>query len=225
MSITTRKACNQSELQSTLRIRTSCPYFEASAYGEGEADTSRQIDVATFLRRLRALDLGPHSPIHMNAQRLGAKCKVDPRELLHMAIVRASKPNASRPDIDLVPYLTMVMRSIASGINPARTRASERGVDTPLPYVAEQMPTVRSIRDPYREILRAQERDRFALLIEELHNDDPLLQRLIDCIGKGERGRTITKELGLGCVELASLRRNLKRRAQRIAKREALLAN
>ena len=103
MSITTRKACNQSELQSTLRIRTSCPYFEASSYAEGEADTSRQIDVATFLRRLRALDLGPHSPIHMNAQRLAAKCKVDPRELLHMAIVRASKPNASRPDIDLVP--------------------------------------------------------------------------------------------------------------------------
>lgn len=224
MRISPRTTTTQPELRSDRRIQTSCPNFARKSYAKDEASKPpRQIGVATFTRRLKALDLGPHSPVMANATRLAAKCQLEPRELLHMAIFRASKPKASRPDIALAPYLTMLMRSIASGINLARKRAADCGVVTAPPYVAEQLPTVCSISDPHQEILRADEQGYFAGLIAELQGGDPIMEKLVDCIGKGERGRKIEQALSVGTGELATLRKNLKRRAQAIAKREGLM--
>ncbi|WP_188644039.1 hypothetical protein [Tsuneonella deserti] len=153
---------------------------------------------------------------------LAAKCGIDAAELLHIAICRAAKPGAARPDIDLVPYLTMLMRSIVSGIAKARRRAAEYGVAVPLQYVSEQVPSCRSILDPVREIQRDQERNYFESLLGELHGGDPLMVKLVDAIGMNMRGTRIEKELELDTTELASLRRRLKRNAFKLAAREGL---
>ena len=214
---------NHPELQRHDQIRTPCPNLAGSAYvKDGGTSPHQQISIASLTLRLAMLDLGSRSPIRLNAEKLAAACGLDPVELLHMAICRAAKPKASRPDIPLVPYLTMLMRSIASGIAKARRRAAEHGVTIPLDYVHEQVPSTGTIQDPVRTIQRAMEQDYFAGLLQELNGGDPLMADLIDAIGKDYRGKRIQRELGVGTVELASLRRKLKRKACHIVAREGL---
>jgi len=85
-----------------------------------------QISVKMLIARLAKLDQRPRSPIRRNASTIAHECGLDSRELLHMAIDRAMRPNTSRPNMSLEPYLTMLMRSIGSGIAEARRRADER---------------------------------------------------------------------------------------------------
>ena len=223
MPIDSTLRTNHPELQRYDQIRTKCPNSAGPAYVKDDQPPSRrQISVASFGVRLAMLDLCPRSPIRLNAESLAAGCGIQPVELLHMAICRAAKPQASRPDIEMVPYLTMLMRSITSGIAKARRRAAEHGITISFDYVHEQVPSTGSIEDPVRTIQREHDRRYFAGLLSELHDDDPVLADLIDAIGKNQRGRRIRQELGVSKVELASLRRKLKRRACQLVQREVL---
>lgn len=215
---------NRLELRRSGQIQTICPNLASPAYAKiGETSGCRQISVSAFRRKLMKLDLGPRSPILRNAAGLAASCRIEPVELLNMAICRAAGPKASRPDIEIIPFLTMLMRSIVSGIAKRRRLASEHGVTIPFDHVHEQVPSTGSIQDPVRTIERARDQMYFAGLLEELHDGDPLLSRLIDAIGKGYRGSRIQRELVVGVVELATLRRKLKRKATYIVLREGLI--
>ena len=214
---------NHSELRHREQIQTTCLNSTAPAYVKNvEPSSYGQISVATFSLRLARLDLGRRSPIRLNAERLAAPCFLQPVELLHMAICRAAQPKASRPDIPMVPYLTMLMRSIASDIAKARRRAAEHGITIPFDHVHKQVPSIGSIQDPVRTIQRSIEQAYFASLLEELHEGNPMMADLIDAVGKNERGKRIQQELDVGEVELASLRRKLKRRACHMVAREEL---
>ena len=214
---------NHPKLRRSAQIQTICPNPAGPVYvKDGKTSRLPQISVAAFRRKLMKLDLGPRSPVLRNAAGLAASCRIEPVELLNMAICRAAAPKASRPDIEIVPYLTMLMRSVVSGIAKARRRASEHGVTIPFDYVHEQVPSTGSIQDPVRTIERAHQQMYFAGLLEDLHDGDPLLSKLIDAIGEGYRGSRIQRELGVGVVELATLRRKLKRKASYIMLREGL---
>ena len=214
---------NHPKLRRSAQIQTICPNPAGPVYvKDGKTSRLPQISVAAFRRKLMKLDLGPRSPILRNAAGLAASCRIEPIELLNMAICRAAAPKASRPDIEIVPYLTMLMRSVVSGIAKSRRRASEHGITIPFDYVHEQVPSTGSIQDPVRTIERAHDRKYFAGLLEELHDGDLLLSKLIDAIGKEYRGSRIQRELRIGVVELATLRRKLKRKASVIVLREGL---
>lgn len=140
-----------------------------------------------------------------------------------MAIDRALRPGTSRPDVDPIAYLTMLMRSIASGVAKAKRLSRDGGVATPMANVTELVEATPAILDPYRELERDRERRYFAELLEELHGGNPQLEALIDAIGMRKRGTRIQRELRLSTTQLASLRRKLKRKAQRIAERESMI--
>lgn len=182
-----------------------------------------QLDTGRLLRRLQRLDMRPSSPIMTNAGPLAASVRLDPRELLHLAIDRALRSNASRPNMRLVPYLTMLMWSITSSIHRARKAASERGSVTPFDFVDEQVPDRRSIVDPFKTLVRRDEQAFFERLLGDVVGDDRDLDALVDGIGFGQCGKKLEEALGVGTVELATLRRRLKRRAQAIAVREGLM--
>lgn len=214
---------NHSKLHHGPKIQTSRPNSAEPAYVKDvETLTRPQISVEMLRRRLFVLDLAQGAPILRNADLVAAKCGLGPVELLHAAIDRALRPGTSRPNIPIVAYLTMIMRSIASGIAKAQRRARERGVIIPLDLVHEQVHSFRSILDPVQTIERARERAYYAALLHELGGGDPLMAKLVDAIGENMRGKSIQRELGLDPTGLASLRRKLKRKACEIASREGL---
>lgn len=216
------------ELHPGAKIQTSCPNFVSSPY---DKDVGRpralkpQISVKVLIGRLAKLDQRPGSPIRRNASTIAYKCGLDPRELLHMAIDRALRSGTSRPNVPLEPYLTMLMRSIGSGIAEARRRADERASSSQVKRVHEQLPQAGSILDPVRTIERQREQEYFQCLIDELAGDDQKLIGLIDGIGMGERGLKLARTIKINQRELATLLRKLKRRATNVAHREGLFVH
>lgn len=205
-----------SSLHLGMRIRTSCPSSHLPVYGRDDARGRTQLDVPRFVRRLHRLNVRPGSPIMRNAAAFADALDMIPEELLHLAIERAVRPNTSRPNIKLIPFLTMLMRSIASSIHRARARARERGNTIPLDYVAEQVPDTRTIVDPAQTLDRRDDRALYERLLGQVTGGDPMLERLVDQIGFGHRGEVIARELEIEIGELASLRRKLKRRAKAV---------
>lgn len=203
-----------SSLHRGMRIRTSCPNSHPPVYGRDDARGRTQLDVPRFVRRLHRLNMRPGSTIMRNASDIARSLDMIPEELLHLAIERALRPKTSRPNIKLIPFLTMLMRSITSAIH--RGRARERGNTKPLDYVAEQMPDTRTIVDPAQTLDRRDERTFYERLLGQVTGGDPMLERLVDQIDFGHRGEAIQRDLGIGTRDLASLRRRLKRRARAI---------
>lgn len=205
-----------SSLHRGVCIRTSCPSSHPPVYGRDDARGRTQLDVPRFVRRLHRLNVRPGSPIMRNASDIARSLDMIPEELLHLAIERALRPKTSRPNIKLIPFLTMLMRSIASSIQRARARARARGNTIPLDYVAKQVPDTRTIVDPAQTLDRRDERAFYECLLGQVTGDDLLLERLVDQIGFGHRGEAIQRNLDIGIRNLASLRRRLKRRARAI---------
>lgn len=212
-----------SSLHRGMRIRTSCPSSHPPVYGRDDARGRTQLDVPRFVRRLHRLNVRPGSPIMRNAAAFAGALDMIPEELLHLAIERALRPSTSRPNIKLIPYITMLMRSIASSIHRARARARERGHTIPLDYVAEQVPDTRTIVDPAQTLDRRDERAFYERLLGQVTGSDPMLERLVDQIDFGHRGEEIQRSLGIGTRDLASLRRRLKRRARAIVQEAGLV--
>lgn len=212
-----------SSLHRPQRTRTPCPKNHAPVYGGLGRGTLIQLDSARLIKRLRRLDMRPSSAIIQNASRLAAPLGLDPYELLHRAIDRALRPNTSRPNIRLVPYLTMLMRSIASSMHRARARASERARTLPLDYVAEQVPSTDGIVDPARTIFRRDERAFYERLLGQVTGGDPLLEQLVDQIGFGHRGDMIVQQMGIDQHQMATLRRRLKRRVYAVVEQSRFI--
>lgn len=218
-----RPSTPHSSLHRPQQTRTPCPKNHASVYDRLGRGTPVQLDVARLIKRLGRLDTRPSSAIVQNASRLAAPLSLDPYELLHRAIDRALRPKASRPNIRLVPYLTMLMRSIASSIHRARARASERGRTLPLNCVAEQVPSTRGIVDPATTIIPRDERAYYERLLGQVTGGDPMLEQLVDQIGFGHRGDMIVQQMGIDPLQLATLRRRLKRRAYAVVQESRLM--
>lgn len=211
---------SHSNIHQPQETRTLCPKVPGAVYAEVDGRLRLQLDVSRLRMRLQRLNVRPGSRILQQASALAAGLRLDPWDLLNLAVERALRPKTSRPNMKLVPYLTMLMWSIASSIHRARARAAAHGVTIPFDFVDEQVPDTRSIVDPVQTIIRRDEQAYYELLLGSVAGGDPLLGQLVDEIGLGQRGSVIEGRLGISTLELASLRRRLKRRAQAIALRE-----
>lgn len=184
-----------------------------------------QLDPDQLRRRLARLNTRPGSPIMRQAAMLAANMRMDPWDLLALAVERALRHRTSRPDIELVPYLTMLMWSIASSLHCAKARAAANFTLTPVALVHAQIPDHRSIVDPFETIGRRDEQARYELILGSITSGDATLERLVDLIGFGLRGEELRTSLGLSELQLAALRRRLKRRAKAAAAQVAWLVS
>lgn len=151
-----------------------------------------------------------------NAETQGRRAGVPARELLHMALERALRPKVSRPDIPIVPYLSMLMKSIGSGIRQAKARAIAHGRTVPFDHVAEQVPSTKSIVDPFQTLVRLDEQAFYERILGQVVEGDPKLSELVDGIGLGEHGRALQSRPDVSKEELATLRHRLKRKVSAI---------
>ena len=215
---------SHTNLRPEQEIRTSCLNPSPRPYVQDGSTSRGQLTPHQLLARLRKVDLRSSSQLMVNAHQMIGGTGLSARELLHCAIDRALKPSTNRPR-DVLPsaYLTMIMWSIASDVRLAKARAKLRGSTTPFDLVDEQVPDTRSIVDPVRTIIWRDEQAFFERLLGQVAGGDNVLETLIDEIVFGHRGESLEKRLGVSTVELATLRRRLKRRAQAIAAREGLM--
>lgn len=191
-------------------IRTSCPKGGAPLYVQGVG----QLTPAQLVTRWTKADWSASGQLMRNAVKECRGTDLGARELLHRALDRALRPRISRPDVPTVSYLTMLMKSIGSGIRQAQAAAERKGKTVPFDYVDEQVPDTRCLLDPHATIVRRDERLFYASVLDQVAGGNTALEALIDQIGFGHRGDRIETELSIDSRSLATLRRRLKRRAQ-----------
>lgn len=150
--------------------------------------------------------------LHMRAKFYGRRCQVDPDDLLSIAIERALRrphwENGVRERIE------SILASLCSTINRARARARLRGVDLVSldgSIVDRLFPVARdpAVANEVEARRRGSEK-----ALELIAKGDPKLNTLINGLGLALRGKKLRMDMGITELQLAALRRRLKRSAQ-----------
>ncbi|RKE45880.1 MULTISPECIES: hypothetical protein [unclassified Sphingomonas] len=171
-------------------------------------------EVETVIGRL---DLKPHATIGRTADHLAGDYAGEGRDLLHDAVTRALTSRSCREGITGEQFLAGIMRSIASTARRSRERRAEDPVSIPVEVLAEQMAiggyTVQSADD----IIETERVRRIcADVLDRLAAASATQAKLIDGIGLGLRGQALADHLAISLDDLATVRRALKRHAQRL---------
>ncbi len=181
------------------------------------AEDARQLTRDEIKAELVRIDMTPGTAITRCAEQFAADYPGEGRDLLQTAIVGALTTRTCREGVSGERFLAGIMRSIASTHRRARERRGENVVSLPVEVLAEQMAmggyTVMAADDVI-EI----ERVRLVCehILDQLSAASPRQAALIDGIGLGLRGQALADHLGLSMQDLATVRRTLKRHAQRL---------
>ncbi len=139
------------------------------------------------------------------------------RDLLHDAIFRALTSRSCREDLTAEQFLGGIMRSIASTARRSRERREEDPVVLPVDEVAERMAVGGYVVQTADQIIETERVRQLCIdVIDRLAAASAQQAALLDGIGIDLRGRALARYVGITPKELATLRRALKRQAQRL---------
>lgn len=151
------------------------------------------------------------------AAKYARTCKGNADDLVSAAMVHALR----RPhwDLGVEERIKGILSSHAHSINRTRNRMEFKGVelvaDNDGAMIEKHRP---SLVDPAAEIERERRRAAASKALDVIAGDDPQMRALIDGICQRQRGRMLCGMLGTTELELATLRRRLKRTAQSVCK-------
>ena len=180
-------------------------------------DGFRALSRAEVHAELSGMDLGRRSPIVRRAELMAFDYVGEGRDLLHDAIFRALTSRSCRERITAEQFLGGIMRSLASTARRARERRDADPVSLPVELLAERMAlgpyTVPSADD----ILETERVRQICVdILDQLAAASVTQAALIDGIGLGLRGQALADRLCIPLADLATVRRALKRHAQRL---------
>ncbi len=139
------------------------------------------------------------------------------RDLLHDAMLRALTSRSCREDLTAEQFLGGIMRSIASTARRGRERRQENPVVLPINEATERMAVGGHVVQTADEIIETERVRQLCIeVIDHLTAASEQQAALLDGIGLDLRGRALADHVGITSDELATLRRALKRHAQRL---------
>lgn len=202
-------------MRRSKKIRTSCPKKAGAAHDHVEAENPAFDPPSPEARELEARHRS--RDFTAAAALYARKCRGNADDLLSAAIVHAlRRPNWALGVLEIVEG---ILSSHAYTINRTRKRMQLKGVelvsDNDGAIVDRHWP---SHRDPAAEIERERRRAGATRALEMIAGDDQEMRALIDGICQRERGRKLRGMLGISELELAALRRRLKRTAQTVCR-------
>lgn len=166
---------------------------------------------------LQRLKLGKNCPSERIASLFSARLPFEGRDLLHEAVCRALTSRQCREAITVGQFLNGIMRSIASTAKRAADARDAQEVFMPKEEVAERLGLGGyHVNSAEQELENERVRESLAEKIAQLAVKSERHARLIDGIGHNLRGQQLAEFVDVTQEELATLRRSLKREAQRI---------
>ena len=180
-------------------------------------DGFRPLSRAEIEAELLKIDMAPRAEIVRRAEQLAGDYPGEGRDLLQEAVTRALSSRSCREGITGEQFVAGIMRSIASTARRGRERRGEIPSSIPIDVLIEQMgggPYTVQTADEVIETERV--RRLCADILDRLAKVSPLQAQLIEGIGLDLRGRKLADYLGITRADLATMRRALKRNAQRV---------
>jgi hypothetical protein len=201
-------------MRRSKKIRTSCPNKPEPAHDDTKVKLPTFDPASPEARELEARFRDPRDLKKLAAQ-YARRCQGNADDLLSAAIVHALR----RPNwvAGVEGRLDGILSSHAHTINRTRRRMEKKGIvlvaDNDGAIIDKCFP---SPRDPAADIEREQRRAGAMKALDLIAGDDVEMRILIDGICMSERGRKLRGSLGITELELAALRRRLKRTAQSV---------
>lgn len=180
-------------------------------------DGYRALSRAEVETELLKINMAPHTDIVRRADQLADDYPGDGHDLLQEAITRALASRSCREGVTGEKFIAGIMRSIASTARRARDRRKENSVSLPVDVLAEKMALGGYTVLPADEVIETERVRRICEnVLDTLADMSPQQAALIEGIGLGHRGRALANYLDISLEELATVRRALKRNAQRL---------
>lgn len=194
--------------------RTSCPNLFSPAHDEASQPAPPFDPDSTEGRELEVRFRDPRD-LRFLAEYYARRCRASPEDMLSAAVVHAIR----RPHWDggVAARMDGILSSHAYSINRTRRRLQLKGVE----LVSDNDGSIIDLnwpspRNPAEESEREARRAGAIKALELIAGDDAAITKLIDGICMRYRGRHLRGELGISELELAALRRRLKRTARSI---------
>ena len=202
-------------MRRSKKIRATCPKISEAAHDNVKAEISAFDPASPEARELEARYRS--RDFNAAAAFYARKCRGNADDLLSAAMVHAMRrPNWA---VGVQERVEGILSSHAYTINRTRKRMQLKGIelvsDNDGAIADRHWP---SHRDPATEIERERRRAGATKALEVIAGDDPEMRALIDGICQRERGRKLRGMLGISELELAALRRRLKRTAQTVCR-------
>lgn len=213
--MTDTSAASTKPMRRSKKTRTSCPKKSRSAHDQVEPEIPLYDPASPEARELEARYRSGN--FQAMATQHARRCQGNPDDLLSAAMVHALRRPNWNAGVEC--RIDGILSSHAHTINRTRKRMKLKGVE----LVADNRGTIidkhfPAPRDPASEIERARRRAGASKALNIIAGDDPQMRALIDGICQRERGRKLRGVLGITELELAALRRRLKRTAQSVCK-------
>ena len=211
----TKTSPSTKPMRRSKKIRTPCPKKSGAAHDHVEAESPVFDPASPEARELEARYR--RRDFNAAAASYARKCRGNADDLLSATMVHAlRRPNWA---VGVQERIEGILSSHAYSINRTRKRMKLKGVelvsDNDGAIVDRHWP---SHRDPAAEIEHERRRAGATKALEVIAADDPEMRALIDGICQRERGRKLRGMLGISELELAALRRRLKRTAQTVCR-------
>ncbi len=171
---------------------------------------------ASIHERLAALTVADYRRLAALARARAWGWDIDAGDLLHEAVLRAYLTRSCAPDVNVIAFLSGIMRSLVSQhVRALTARLSVRGLwsdghDT----VEGGMATIDSFDSeaPERRLDLRQAR----LALSRATAGDPQLERLVDALSEGLIGHKLAARLAVDAAGLATAKRRLARRLRAV---------
>lgn len=180
-------------------------------------DGSRPLSRAEIEAELLKIDMAPRAEIVRRADQLAGDYPGEGRDLLQEAVTRALSSRSCREGITGEQFVAGIMRSIASTARRGRERRGENPICIPTDVLVEQMGVGPYTVQTAEEVIETERVRRICEdILDRLAEVSPLQAQLIEGIGLDLRGQELADYLGITRADLATVRRTLKRNAQRV---------
>lgn len=178
---------------------------------------SRPLTSDEVRAELAKVSFAPGGAMQRAAGALAGRVGTDSRDLLHEAVRRALVSRVCPAGVPVEQFVAGIMRSIVSAI----LRSRERGRDIDLLMPTDELEARLglggyTVRSPEEVIEIRRVRQLCIDVLDRLAEGSTAQEMLVDAIGHDLRGQQLADHLGVTMRELATLRRALKRRVQRI---------
>jgi hypothetical protein len=199
------------------KIHTACPNSVMPVHVMGCGSPPTPIPAAWKADEFAAAVKSPSVIKH--AKNFARGCGRDPQDLLSSALIHALTMSP-HPACSLPAALVAIMKSKASSIRRSRERKIAAGrTDVPLELVEGAL-SIDEVNgrsaSPYDELVSRDRSLRIEAALKEIIGADVLVGRLVEAMADGLRGHALSDRLGLDKKQLATLRKHIKRRGQKV---------
>lgn len=200
----------QFQPNNTDEIAPACPNSRSAAH-IGLTPAATVLSGKQVRAALTALDIGPGSSLRRSSLYFAVNAEIDPDDLLQEALLRAMTTRSCPAGLGIASFIKGIMRSIASEVVAWRDRNEALLRTGSIVGLVGQS---HGATEPAEVLDQGVRADVCAASLVSIAVGNPSIEKVLDGIGQGRCGKDLMAFANVTELQLASIRKTLKRRSK-----------